>query len=641
MKRSTSVAVSALLVAGVGAAFVHGLGARSTAHSGHRPAVARHASPRAPKASPSHQAGGSERAAGAGRSEGHAPSAWRYRFEWKADDEVTLPTSKSSGGPAPSALHAQGELVLGRVQSGASGERFAFRIAQVDDIQWTLLGQPMGAQAARSLFEQMGTVVVRRNGEGGVEAVSVRKQAGELARNLALQLAAAIAWAPPPPNGTPEWSAREAAPVGWWEVHYQRTPADAAVSRQRTALRIGEAGATRRVPVESKWRGRFDDDGLPVHMEGRDELAASIPMGRWHATRLVALDRIGPASPLSAPPSPVEVAGGQAGSAAAGRDDLLRRRAAGLDRKGLFDGLATLAGGTKAAERWMWRASALLRLDPSLCDEVAAWAQQDGVGFRHTVLGAELLVATGTPRAQAALRSLVDALSPRLGARKLGQLVERVGFLSHPTAQTVDWLARAAAGNGGTLPPGSAAAALGSAVEHLGDGARRDGVLAQLRQLALSPDVPRSVTVGALLGLGNSGDARALDVLSAAADSREPLVRQTVARAAGHFASVPRARELLGALARDDDPSTRALAQRALLAGGLQDGDLTTVEQWLDGGILDARLERNVLRAVLERASAHPSARAQRVLRRLAETARDASVRRQVLAALHSGRANP
>ena len=253
-------------------------------------------------------------------------------------------------------------------------------------------------------------------------------------------------------------------------------------------------------------------------------------------------------------------------SDAAGKD-ALRRRADGLTRELLHETLkgAVVSGAVGDPQRFMWRASAAIRLDDTIVDDIEALFLSDEARTPGRALLADLLVGAGTERAQTALVTVLD--SPVVAAApEHVALRQRLALLQAPTPATIAFLdAHASDDDGDWRDP--ARVALGSAVRHRSGHNDADGASAAFAALEReSNDVADTSELQTLLiAHGNTYDARSLPFLSAHAADATAQIRHVVAGALRGIDD-DGARATLATLGSDVDASVARRAWESLQA---------------------------------------------------------------------------
>ncbi len=251
------------------------------------------------------------------------------------------------------------------------------------------------------------------------------------------------------------------------------------------------------------------------------------------------------------------------------KDAILAQEAAGFTPASLDYAIDLFAtkGEHTPDKTWLVHARAYLLLHPEALEALGARLADAGTGSRGRNMMLQVLAVVGSPRAQEIMRSALDSAQPSEAPRELGHLVQKLGIVEHPTAETAAYVedgyasARAHADQRMAL---SDAAALGGVAGNLrksGDtsGARRivARLEADLRQ-ATTPEDKR----GLILALRNAGAIADASVRAYATDVNAS-VRGEVARSLADAPS-PDARSTLRSLTSDAEITVAAAALQSL-----------------------------------------------------------------------------
>lgn len=256
---------------------------------------------------------------------------------------------------------------------------------------------------------------------------------------------------------------------------------------------------------------------------------------------------------------------------------LLIKRVAGLTWEQMHDALIKhdLTGVMPEHERWLWRASGLLKLHPELAPRLAELALDERMALPGKLLIMDLLANVGHAQAQAALLTVLD--DPRVyGEPVYAALAQRALLLTSPQVETAQAFAKQLrhAPNSSTLA--TAASILGASIARVDPASRPELIDALMAPCATACDVDTRADL--LVGLGNAGAAETTALVQEQLRSSE----------------VPeqRARALM-ALRRVDTKEARALLLDALAHPGTAPEALTTLSHHeLDDHEANRLLER-------------------------------------------------
>lgn len=287
----------------------------------------------------------------------------------------------------------------------------------------------------------------------------------------------------------------------------------------------------------------------------------SLTIGARITTRTIAL------SPLREPPTLASVASNEDDAwvdvsrvVSAARLRALEGRAAGLTFAQLLADLQSAREGglVPQHERWLWRATGLLELEPERAAELARACTDGTLDGAARVLALDLLANVAHSEAQAALREVL-AHAQVAASADYPSLLQRVVLVRAPEPELLTFYEERAASLEGA-PRRSAASALGALVGHARDHDPEAGA-AQVASLV-----------------------RALD------DAHESADRRALIQALGN-ARASEAEARVDALTRDEDAEVRATAVRAMGRLGSDDGRARLVERAIDDPSAAVRAE--------------------------------------------------
>jgi hypothetical protein len=287
----------------------------------------------------------------------------------------------------------------------------------------------------------------------------------------------------------------------------------------------------------------------------------------------------------------------------------LQQRAAGLTMELLKADLLKHAQGGLMPDmnRWLWRATGLLKLEPARCGELAAVFARPEMGAQARAVVLDLLAGAGHAQAQAVLRDLLETPAAQADETHYALFLQRLGMIDAPTPESMEYLARkhatARAGQQESVRSASAYA-LGAAVGRLPVEDAQAGTYNRLLQEELAAASTSAERVTYLRSMGNAGrPENESAILSHVADS-DPQVRAAVAAALRKGDSPDSTQALLQLVRASERPvqaeALTALSERyldaaalaslrdAVVAGGLRQGTETLLVSLLadrlDGG---------------------------------------------------------
>lgn len=366
------------------------------------------------------------------------------------------------------------------------------------------------------------------------------------------------------------WTAAESTVRGTATVEYSVEGARLHRRRSRYDALVGLGRDAVPTSLTSSGEATFDARGGWATVTLTERLLAQTPDGRTQVaavhlslvpTEPVEAAAEAPQALLSRVSSPQDAGAVTPPRTAA--QQMLAQRIDGLTPTQLMEGLGrfgTLPASTEK-HRFALRATGLMLAHPELCGEVATQLAGEGLDRETRAFGLQLLAATGTPEAQAAMRAFLS--SPAIAqSEHRGWLTVQLGLLERPTAETVAFTQGAFAEGTGTTKYDAALALGATAGAHERQGGGLQTGLDDLaRALDETRDEPRQVAL--LRSLGNAGAERLLPAVLARTEARSPAVRRAAADAL-RKTPTPTARQALERLATDADVGVQRQALATL-----------------------------------------------------------------------------
>lgn len=381
-----------------------------------------------------------------------------------------------------------------------------------------------------------------------------------------------------------------------------------------SSLDLAQAGHI----VEFKRRLNFRLNDKATHLRMQDQLDASLhfisrePSARQKITRALAATRA--LMDLRDPEKDLQPA--------------LQMRAAGLTGEQLLADLDKYNNVSKLPDhnRWLWRATGLLRLHPELCPQVADFAKRMDIGHEGRGLALDLLVGAGNEPAQAAL---IDALSDATMRRhpRYSVYFQRASLVTNPDRELQDFVSERyqnATGDEKT----AAAFSLGSIANHLDQQGQRQQAEAISDPVAEALDQsedPQQLA-NMIRALGNAGLLRDVPRIIAHAESPALIVRLAVAEALRKMID-PRADSCLVGLSADPvvqvaveafasltqhplNPDLLLQIDRQITSGQIQAGAMQSLLNLLQKTQVPTALRKQMLQHILQRSDIDIKARA-------------------------------
>jgi hypothetical protein len=524
---------------------------------------------------------------------------YRYDLSWQSRQDAKLGTGDADRGAGlKGSVDLRGQLLIRTEQAHVDGWLLGFRFRDLGVANVELQGRSLVDE--RDLLTRSEALVSMAK-DGSIGEVKFVEDAPEVWKQLTLALLRELEFRVVAEGSERGPFRRETiGPFGFSRAQFSLS-GERQVARVRetyTTLNVlpgshakpGALGvkldsyASLQLRREGPWQSLRDLETLAVNSP---DDAASV-----YAQVSLSLEYVGESKPARAA-SPVAAVDrrkpGEVQLSNAAERFTLERKAAGLTRVELLEGLS--AGSVPDLNRWLWRATGLLALEPELCVELGRLIETGRFSGHSAELALDLLAGAGTPAAQAALVSALSSSAVEQ-ARNRNLLVQRLSFIVRPTPGTVAYVGEQYL----RTRDGAVTYALGATVGSLAQAG--DTALARQWNAQLIGDLrgARSpVEEAHLLGaLGNAALNENVAEVTRHVTSDSPEVRAAAGRALGHMntpesvqalssllgdASAVVQREALGALAqfplgRDE---AGVVARRLHLAGIRQGNEQRSV----------------------------------------------------------------
>lgn len=223
------------------------------------------------------------------------------------------------------------------------------------------------------------------------------------------------------------------------------------------------------------------------------------------------------------------------------QQSLLRQRAGKMTAAKLLAQLRSAAADSDQGA-FLWQATALLQLDPSLADQVAETLMSPVATQSSRELGMDLLAHSGQPADQEAMRRVLSAPALQAEPRANLVLLQRFSFVAHPDAASQSFVRDQVAGGSAPSPQARKAAmfVLGSMAGHLRDNGREQEAAPHVALLSEQAGATAATETrrAAIAGLGNAHDPASLSSLLQASQDDVTVLRGAAATALRHYDSL-------------------------------------------------------------------------------------------------------
>lgn len=496
--------------------------------------------------------------------------------EDQAGDEATLRLSFSK-------VERHGLTALG-------AEVFSSREAAVD------------ALVGRSARVRLGTDGIPRD-------VAFQEGSPDIFMNVVQWIVAQSAVSLGPSERAREWDATERGPFGASsEVHYARSGAE--LTRSRVRYESFDAFAAenlsritvKKLDGQSSVRLR---DGLVDVVHISESLRIDAKSGGTELDGNVVFDlklesvdrgdRVGAAVAYGAP--------AKAGEAVIGADmraQLLSQRVDGMTREQLLSDLSTMGNGgvMPSHTKWLWRATGLLKKDPSIARELGKLARAPDATDKARALVLDLLASVGHGEAQAEMRTiLASPVVAKSGART--SLLQRVSFLESPEPATVDavWASlREGKQRGAPDLVAASAHSIASSSRAMAKNGDDAGARSMVRRLAAEIEQAHTTESKAavLSALGNASSGEVTAIAKPYASSESVELREAAADAMRKI-DTREATEMLLALLADPSVAVQGAALASLRDRSLIASDWERISELVASGRIPKALDGAML----------------------------------------------
>ncbi len=295
----------------------------------------------------------------------------------------------------------------------------------------------------------------------------------------------------------------------------------------------------------------------------------------------------------------------------ASKEEELKQVAGGWTLTSIEEALVQLARGRKAPPGFLVESAAYLSLHPEECAGLATLFADDRLGVVGRERLLDVLAASGTPQAQAAMRDALSETAARKDPARFANYLQHVGGIERPTEETLAFLRGVhAAKESDPHARRGAIVALGTATSRVAKEdrarARRDATaIGDALRTASDPADKRA----AIAALGNVAMVEDVPVLVLASRDADPDVRGAAALALRHTGTEEGHRTLLGLLS-DPDVSVQRFAIDALTHAKLGPADLRVAADAVLNGRTSRELDSRMVSLCAEHVDAGPPVRA-------------------------------
>jgi hypothetical protein len=436
------------------------------------------------------------------------------------------------------------------------------------------------------------------------------------------------------------WTGDEPGPFGASQVSY-RVEGDRVVRTRVAYTKIdavpGDAARTASKALEGETRATLDASGHLAALETDETLLVKTTDGKelMHGT-LHLRAKLADAGAFDA--TGIPVAGsetrmpGQVVVSAGLADRMLEQRADGLTIEDIVHDLLTYGDGGSVPDmnRWLWRASGLLKLHPELAEKLIAPYAKLKLNGRGLTL--DLLAAAGNGRYQSVMRQLLA--NRKVGTSdEYGQLLQRISLLKQPEPETAAfaWKTYQDGRSANDRDLGYASAfTVGSTARHLDDAdlARRYN-----RQLGDELRNARDAEERAMLlrALGNAGSNDNVPTMAAAAHDEDEDVRRAAAVGL-RLTDTPESNTALIKLTADPSAAVQSSAMAALDQHALSPADFTALSEIVLAGATNEVNDQTLITLLLHHLDG--GAPVTQMLQFVANRSSDSRVRARIASAL-------
>ncbi|MFN3196856.1 MAG: HEAT repeat domain-containing protein [Bradymonadia bacterium] len=491
---------------------------------------------------------------------------YRYQLTYTAEQTVTRTVGVGETVDIAGQADLEGIWIIEPIAQAADHWRLKVRLADVTRHRLMVLDTDAipSAEAAAAVFD--GAYAELTVGlDGRVRAIDMPQDSHRLFKHIAQMMASELELVV---QAEGAWSAEQYTQYGAMVGDYTATEVGAQwqVERRREQCERLQALPEGGAPVDGRTLAHVSPAGHVVDLQSTMHIEVSEPghgLSAHHSLSLVLVD-ITEAEVVAQQKTELERrVPGQIKVSADAERQMLTRRAAGLTFDQISDDLMRFgpAGEMPDHQRWLWRATGLLRLQPELCEQLVTLFEEPALGQKGRALVADLLANAGHPQAQNALRTALETPAARADDER-GLLIQRFSMVESTTAASLDWLEEELTSDAAGAAPMAAAFALGSAIDHHSDEGR--SVQAYQRLASGLDGIEDTEARGDMIrALGNTARSELVQLLEGDAQHPEVGVRAATATALRAVAD-PGAGALLLDLALDADYGVQGSALDAL-----------------------------------------------------------------------------
>lgn len=550
----------------------------------------------------------------------HAPgsrgSAWAetwtpgteytFGFSWSGDTRAAL--APNGGAPVDVSVDLAGDLVA---RAGLQDGRtvLELRLENLTHHAMHALGVdvvPTDAEARQTLEQPRAWADL--DAKGAVARLRFTPDAPRPFREALTKLVEQM-HVTPSGDARAEWTAAEPGPNGRAVAAYHAEGLSLTRSRTRyeSLSALSDKGCSGcQQHLQDHATIALDPRGIVASLDDDESLrvsqgaAAALDSSNRFSLRLVRVAAFAGGIDVPAVATEERTPGTRAPVTAADQDAILRSEAAGFSEEQLDYAINLFASkGQRVPDKtWLVHARAYLLLHPEALDALGKRVTAAGVDPRGRNMMMQVLAVVGSPQAQSLMTTALDSLKGTETDREYAHLVQKLGIVDRPTADTTSYVEgayRSACAREDRRMALSDAAALGGIASRLaksGDDAGARRIVVELEsdlRSAKGAEDKRGLVI-ALRNAGSPGD----DSVRALASDDSADVRSEVARALGDDDSQA-SRTTLDSLASDPETVVASSALQSLDRDSASADDVHAIAQAVLSGHTSPALDGTVM----------------------------------------------
>ena len=582
-------------------------------------------------------------------------SIYVYDLDYSSESEAVFAFSTGGEDEEPQEQSYAGLIDMkGELRLASYGKEGAYYLlgvtfSNISTLELTALGSPVfeSEEEAKRVFESS-EALMEINGSGEISALKFEKRAHPAFVGTVQSLMGDVQVIVE--SGSPSWEAREKNQQGEAVAEYEVLGSDGdavALGKKREDYKRFNAADISSKKVKSDVTSSFDvalhEDGYLKSLAGTEVLGATEGEKKLLGVTTevsVVLSRV---EQVQSPDELVASLKGSSYVRALGEvkvspeaeQKALVQRAAGMKIHHIVEDITKYgsAGRMPFHERWIWRATGLLRASPEECKKLLEVFEDESVGATGKQFIVELLAGVGNEEAQKVMLEIFDSDTAKSNPGYF-KLIQRVAVLTNPTVEMGKYIEEKVLETQRLKDDlhFSSAFALGSMSAKLRENGEEQVASALNERLVefLKNAENDDERAAYLRALGNSGDEKNIDLIAPYSADADDRVRRAVATAL-RKTRTPESEKIVMTLASDSVGQVQKEALQVLRKYTVDSDQLLQLDQMLESGGLD-NFSRGDMITLLHDAYKDPSTKAmsEKMLKAMLAKTKTAKLRQRI-----------